>query len=227
MKQLLSILVLFALSGCGGFRGGIESVPYVGEAVPPESASPRTALREIPLSGMTVAVSLNNRLQTYQYQVMLYVIPTYLNFRDEFQHQDTENLELTLQITAHDSSVTIDSRQLVLAVDGKELRPTAVWVNNRERERQVIDAYVAARRQAPSDQPPSLPHVAEWRDAVTTPVMVRSHEKSPRFIVVFPLQLVPPQREFSLNFNPAIVEPVGSDRPLLRFLPQRWSEGYS
>lgn len=78
------LLALLLLSGCGGFRGGIESVPYVGEAVPLGSASLRTRLREIPLSGMTVAVSLNNRLQTYQYEVMLYVIPTYLNFWDEF-----------------------------------------------------------------------------------------------------------------------------------------------
>ena len=227
MRFYAYLLALLLLSGCGGFRGGIESVPYVGEAVPLGSASLRTALREIPLSGMTVAVSLNNGLQTYQYEVMLYVIPTYLNFRDEFQHRDAKNLELTLQITAHNSGVTIDPRQLVLAVDGKELRPTAIWVNNREQERQVIDTYVAARQQAPSDHPPPVPRAAEWRTRVTAPAMVLPHEKSPRFIVVLPLQLVPPQRELSLNVNPAIVEPAGSDHSLIRFMPQRWSEGYS
>ena len=153
--------------------------------------------------------------------------PPNLNFWNEFQHRDAESLELTLQVITHDAGVTIDPRQLVLSVDGQELRPSAVWINNRERERQVIDAHVTARRQASSNQPPSIPRAAEWRDAVTAPVTIRSKEKSPRFIVAFPLQLLPPQREFSLNVNPAIVEPAGSDRPLLRFLPQRWSEGYS
>lgn len=123
--------------------------------------------------------------------------------------------------------MTIDLRQLVLTMDGQTLRPSAVWINNRERERQVIDTYVAARRQAPSDHPPPVPRAAEWHDRVTAPVMVLPHEKSPRFIVVLPLQLIPPQREFSLNVNPAIVEPAGSDHPLIRFMPQRWSEGYS
>ena len=76
MKRLLSILVVFALSGCGGFRGGIESVPCREACLPHESTEHRAPLHEIALPGVTLSVSLNNRLRTYQYEVMLYVIPT-------------------------------------------------------------------------------------------------------------------------------------------------------
>jgi hypothetical protein len=220
-------LVLLLLSGCGGFRGGIESVPYAGDVEPQQTSSNRSWPHEVTLPGLTVHLSLNNTVRTYQYEVMLYVIPTYLNFLDEFQHRGAEDVELTLQITAHGSDVTIDPRQLVLTVDDKDFRPTAVWANNLERERQVIDAYVKARRQTPPDQPPLIPHSSEWRDAITAPVMVRPGENSPRFIITFPAPLPSPKQTLSLNLNSAIGESMPSDKPLIRFKPMRWSEGYS
>jgi hypothetical protein len=221
------VFLLFLLSGCGGFRGGIESVPYVGDLEPQQTSTSHTWQHEITLSGLTLHLSLNNTIRTYQYEVMLYVVPTYLNFWDEFQHRDAENVELTLQITARDSGVTIDPRQLVFTVDGTELHPTSVWVNNLKRERQIIDAFVKARRQAPPDQPISIPRSSEWRDAVTAPVTIRPGEKSPQFIVKFPTPLPSPERALSLNLSPAISEPILSDKSLIRFKPLRWSEGYS
>lgn len=213
----------------GGFRGGIESVPYAGDIEPQQTSTNRTWPHEIILPGLTAHLSLNNTIRTYQYEVMLYVLPTYLNFSDEFQHRDAESLELTLQITAHNSGVTIDPRRLILAVDDKEFRPTAVWVNNLQRERQVIDAYVTARRQASPDQSLPIPRSSEWRDAVTALVTIRPGEKSPRFVVTFsaPLPSPSPDRALSLNLIPAISEPILFDKSLIRFKPLRWSEGYS
>jgi hypothetical protein len=221
------VLLLFLLSGCGGFRGGIESVPYVRDLAPQQTSTSRTWQHEITLPGLTLHLSLNNTIQTYQYEVMLYVIPTYLNFRDEFQHRDAESVELTLQITAQGSDVTIDPRQLLLTVDDKLFRPTAVWVNNLQREHQVIDAYVTARRQAPPDQSLPIPSSSEWRDAVTASVTIGPGEKSPRFVVTFPAPLPSPERALSLNLSPAISEPILFDKLHIRFKPRRWSEGYS
>jgi hypothetical protein len=227
MGSFVFVLVLLLFSGCGGFRGGIESVPYARDVEPQRTSTNRSWPHEVTLPGLTMHLSLNNRVRSYQYEVMLYVIPTYLNFRDEFQHRDAGSVELTLQITAHDSAVTIDPRQLVLTVDGKDFRPTAVWVNNLGRERQVIDAYVKARHQASPDQQPLVPRSSEWRDAVTAPVMVHPGEDSPRFIVTFPAPLPSPERTLSLNMSSAISESTPSDKPLIRFKPMRWSEGYS
>jgi hypothetical protein len=227
MGSFAYVLVLLLLSGCGGFRGGIESVPYVDENKPHQISAQRSWLHEIILPGFTVHLSLNNTVRTYQYEVMLYIIPTYVNLWDEFQHQDAEALELTLQITAHDLDLTIDARQLILTLDDKKFRPTAVWVHNQERERRVIEAYVKARHQSPADHPLPIPHSSEWRDAVMAPVTVRRGEESPRFLVTFPVPLPSPERTLSLDLTPASAESPRSGFPLIRFKLMRWSEGYS
>jgi hypothetical protein len=226
MRPLVHLLLLLTLAGCGGFRGGIESVPYVGEQEPQEVAY-RPWPHEITLPGLSVRLSLNNTLRTYQYEVMLFIVPTYLNFWDEFQHRDAESLELALQFIAHESGVTIDPLQFVLTVDDKEFRPTGVWVNNLERERQAIDAYVKARREAPADQPPPIPRSSDWRDAVTTPVTMRPGEQSPRLLVTFPVPLPSPEKTLSLDLTPALGASMRSVKPVIRFKPMRWSEGYS
>jgi hypothetical protein len=227
MGSFAYVLVLLLLSGCGGFRGGIESVPYIDESESQQIRAHHSWPHEIILPGFTVHLSLNNTVRTYQYEVMLYIIPTYVNLWDEFQHRDVETLELALQITAHDSDVTIDSRQLLLTVDDEEFRPTAVWVNNQERERRIIDAYVKARHQSPTDHPPPIPRSSAWRDAITAPATVRRGEKSPRFLVTFSVPRPSPERTLSLDLTPAIAEPASSGLPLIRFKAMRWSEGYS
>lgn len=126
MGSFVFTLILLLVSGCGGFRGGIQSVPYAGDVDLQQIATSRSLPHKVTLPGLTAYLSLNNTVRTYQYEVMLYFIPTYLNFRDEFQQRDAENLELSLQITAHDSGVTIDLQQLSLTVDGREFRLAAV-----------------------------------------------------------------------------------------------------
>jgi hypothetical protein len=227
MRSLVSLFLLLLLPGCGGFRGGIESVPYVGEQEPQETSSRRPTPHEITLPGLTARLSLNNTVRTYQYEVMLYLIPTYLNFWDEFQHRDAASLELSLELTALESGVTIDPLQLVLTVDGKEFRPTEVWVNNLDRERQALDAYVTARRQAPANKPPPFPSSSEWRDAVTAPVKLRPGEKSPRLLVMFPVPLPSPKSTLSLDLGPALGTTMFPGKPVIRFKSMRWSEGYS
>ncbi|WP_455377213.1 hypothetical protein [Petrachloros mirabilis] len=227
MNVLLVLAMLFLLSGCGGFRGGIESVPYVGENPPEETDSRSTWFHEINLPGITLSLSLNNKLRTYQYELMLFFIPTYLNFWNEFQDRDAETPELSFYLIAHELDLKLDPWRLVITVDGKEFRPTGVWVNNNERERQVLDAYIKARRQSPGDRPPPIPRSSEWRDAVTIPVMMKPGETSPRFIITFPIPLPSPERALSLDLTGALEAPMISERPVIRFKPTRWSEGYS
>ncbi|HKY70699.1 MAG TPA: hypothetical protein VJL88_02165 [Nitrospira sp.] len=227
MKHCSYILMLILLSGCGGFRGGIESSPYVEGQEPQESRTGPPWSHELTFSDLTVELSLNNRVRTYQYEVMLFVIPTYLNFWEEFQHRDADALELTVRVTAHGSTVTLDPRHLRLTVEQEEFRPTGVWMNNLERERQVIDTYVDALKQASADRPPAIPRSSEWRDPVMGPVTIHPGEKSPRFIVTFPVPLPSPERPLSLDLNPAISDTQHSNKPLIRFKSVRWSEGYS
>jgi hypothetical protein len=215
------------LSGCGGFRGGIESVPYVGTAALQETTAHPAWPHEVTLPDLTLRLSLNNAVQTYQYEVMLFIIPTYLNFWDEFRNRNAEALELTVQVSARNAAVTFDPRQLILTVDGKEVQPRGVWVNNRERERQVIDDFVKANRQALPNQLPVTPHASEWRDVVTDPVALRPMDQSPRYIVIFPLPLLSPERDLALDINRALLEPRRATIPPIHFKSMPWSEGYS
>jgi hypothetical protein len=227
MRWYFPLLTLLLLSGCGGFRGGIESVPYVGTTGPQESAAHPAWPHEVTLPDVTLRLSLNNAIQTYQYEVMLYVIPTYLNFWDEFRNRNAESLELMVQVTARDMPVTFDPRQLLLTVGGKEVQPKGVWVNNRERERQVIEDFVKARRQALPNHTPVTPRASEWRDAATDPAALRPMEQSPRYIVIFPLPLVSPEEDLALDINRALLEPRHSQIPPIHFKSMPWSEGYS
>jgi hypothetical protein len=227
VRLLSSAILLILLSGCGGFRGGIESVPYVGTALPQVSTAHPAWPYEVTLPDLTLRLSLNNAVQTYQYEVTLYVIPIYLNFWDEFRSRHAESLELSLQVTARGGPVTFDPRQLTLTVDGKEIQPKGVWVNNRERERRVIDDFVKARRQAPPNQSPATPHASEWRDEVTDAAALGPLDESPRYIVIFPLPLLSPEKDLTLDINRALLEPKRSPIPAIHFKSMSWSEGYS
>ena len=227
MRYPAYALVMVLLPGCGGFRGGIESVPYIVGQEPPESSAHHRLPHEVRFAELTLHLSLNNAVRTYQYEVMLFVIPTYLNLWDTFERQDAEHFEITLQVTAHDSAVVVDPQHIVLTVEDEEVRPVGVWVNNLERERQVIETYVSARRRAPADHPPAVPRSSEWRDAVTAPEMVGPGGPSPRFIVTFPGSLPSPERTLSLDLSRSILAPTLPEKPLIRFKALRWSEGYS
>ena len=123
--------------------------------------------------------------------------------------------------------MTVDPRQLILTVDDKEFRPVVAWVNNMERERQVIDAYIKTRHQTAPDTPPQPPRSSEWRDAITAPVTIQPGETSSRFIVKFSIPPPSPEQTLSLNLGPSIDESILPNTLHIRFKPMRWSEGYS
>lgn len=227
MKLVPCLILLLLLSGCAGFRGGIESVPYIGTSEPHADAADLPQPHEIVLPEFTIQLALNNTLQTYQFEVMLFAIPTYFNFWNEFRQQHAKTLELSLRIVARDSPVTIDPQKLVLVLDGQAIHPSGVWVNNRERERAVIEAYVKARAQASSDRPAAIPRSNQWRDAVSDAVLIRSGEQSPWLVITFPLPLLSPERDLALSLDRAVVAPSHSLLPRIRFKPMPWNEGYS
>jgi hypothetical protein len=69
MRRYFPLLTLLLLSGCGGFRGGVESVPYVGTHEPQENPSHPTWFHEVVLPDLMLRLWLNNSVQTYQYEV--------------------------------------------------------------------------------------------------------------------------------------------------------------
>ena len=67
-------------TGCAGFRGGWESVAYIGDA-PPSPIEPATSAYErnqrppLSLPGMSLRVSIDNRVRDYDTQVWFFAVP--------------------------------------------------------------------------------------------------------------------------------------------------------
>lgn len=227
MPFMSLLFILLLLSGCGGFRGGIESVPSISETTIQGELSRPSWGHDIELSDFSLTLSLNNAVQTYQYEVMLFFIPTYFNFAENFRNRQADSLELTLQLTPGDSSITFDPRHLRLIVEGHEVRPSQVWVNNREKERQAFEAYAKARGQTPSNQALPFPQASAWRETIADAITVRPGDKSPLLYMAFPLPLLSPETGLVLDLSQSIIGPARNPVALIRFKPVCWSEGYS
>ncbi len=116
-------LSLLIVSGCAGFRGGVFSAPYIGEQEPdikePSTTYERRELQKLQLPGVKLEVSLNNLKRTYDYKVILYVIPTDVDLGDKPQNADERFLEVELVITPTVGGFVFDPRKAIVSIDGK------------------------------------------------------------------------------------------------------------
>lgn len=121
---LLSILIV---SGCAGFRGGTFSVPYVGEHEPgtkaPSTPYERGQLQKLQLPGLNIEISLNNLKRTYDYTVVLFVVPTSVKLGDYPQNATERPLEVELKITPTVRGFEFDPRNAIVNIDEKSFKP--------------------------------------------------------------------------------------------------------
>lgn len=115
------LLICLFLSACAGFRGGEFSAPYVGDAdsaiEPPSTPYERGQLEKLELPGLRLDVSLKNRIRTYDYGVMLFVIPMYVDFSDG--RGAGERLRVALGITPTLPGYRFDPSRVSISVDGR------------------------------------------------------------------------------------------------------------
>ena len=74
------VLACSLFVGCAGYRGGWESVAYIGDAPPAASGEPLALdqvrkLGELSVSGLKLRVTIDNQLRTYDTQVYLFILP--------------------------------------------------------------------------------------------------------------------------------------------------------
>lgn len=74
------VLPLLVLAACAGYRGGWESVAYVGPTPPAQSVNaggdaPAALRHPLVLPGLQLEVSLDNKLRTHDNQVYLIALP--------------------------------------------------------------------------------------------------------------------------------------------------------
>lgn len=119
---LLALTVLVA-SGCAGFRGGVFSAPYAGDHEPdmkaPSTPYERWQRQTLQFPGVKLEVSLNNLRQAYNYEVMLFVIPTHLELGDGQKGPIERPLEVSLTIIPSVQGFTFDPRKVRVSIDGR------------------------------------------------------------------------------------------------------------
>ena len=104
MRSSLTVVACCCLvAACAGYRGGWQSLPYVGADPPrfPETTSPSQAQQqaELALPGLNLGVNLNNQLRTYDTQVYLFAVPLGFDPRNVYQQEAKPGItRLTLKV---------------------------------------------------------------------------------------------------------------------------------
>lgn len=222
MRYLISLstVIIFGhlgLAGCAGYRGGWESLPYIDEP-PPSPARYRTPFEamkrsELVLPGLTLSVSINNQLRTYETEVYLYVLPLSVDTRDvPTQNVDPGKTRVTLRISHHDGDIVFRPRLARLGigdewVSGDGGFEFGMWDQSATRVRSGgVWGY----------RPTEDSLVLTKRDA--------AYVLSIDFLVPVP---APESRAIALDLSQALQAPGRPAIPLIRFLPVRWKEGYT
>lgn len=209
---------LALLSACAGYRGGWESLPYIG-ALPPAAGLNVTAdearlRRELVLPGLRLRVNLNNAVRTHDTQVYAGVLPLGLDPRAvPLQPAQPGLTQLTLSVWPQGGrSFVLRYPQARLRVGGRTVAAQAasVW-GQWDAAGEPVE-----RGGRYADRPLSSDHVLEARD--------RPHVLT----LSFPIERPSPQDgDIALELGEALSHPGTPAIPRIQFQPSRWTEGYN
>lgn len=211
------LLLAAALAGCAGYRGGWDSVPYVGDT-PPVLEPARTAFearqrRELALPGLRLGVDLNNQTRTHDTQVMLVAVPVSVDPRTvPVQPAQPGRTRVSLLLSPLAGPVTVRPKQARLSVGGRV--STAAGGNQFgmwDAQGRLVDSGGRWEHRPLGEEATFAPRDRAWvlnlDFAVTTPS--------------------PESRDVVLDLSQAVVVPGQPALPPIRFTPVRWKEGYT
>ena len=212
------LMGLLLVAGCAGFRGGVESLAYLGDSPPELPADPlplnelrgRAALR---VPGAQLQVTIDNRLRTYDTQVYLYALPLSIDPRNVYaQNNAPGKTRVFVNITPSDPSFVFEPWRAVLRVAGKTYRGSAgfdfgMWDADGKRV-----AKGGQWQHRPVHEPFALAEAG------------RRYYLSIDFDTPTPS---PESREISLDLADALRSSLHPALPPIRFAPVRWKEGYT
>ena len=214
----MAILACLWLVGCAGYRGGLESLAYLGDLPPdlPTQALPLNELRSraaLRVPGLELQVMIDNRLRTYDTQIYLYTLPLSIDPRNVYtQNNAPGKTRVFVNVTPSDPSCVFEPRRAVLRVADKTYRGSAgfdfgMWDADGKRV-----AKGGQWQHRPVHEPFALAEPG------------RRHYLSIDFDTPTPS---PESREISLDLADALRSSLHPVLPPIRFAPVRWKEGYT
>lgn len=227
-QLLLGVVILAALAGCGGFRGGYLSAPYLGDGPPdipiPETRYEFSRVQSIEFPDLKLDLALNNALQTYDFQVFLFIVPGYVNLKER-RREAGDALQVSLHATPSRVGFAFDPRHVVMTIDGQAYRPKVVWLDDGVKRRQAW--YDFAQQSRFGAARPPVPTSEQWRTSVDAPMDLSRPHTTYEFTLLFDAPVPAPDQVMTLDLSTALETPARSPVPLIRFRKLRWKEGYS
>jgi len=209
--RIFAAAIFFSLFSCAGYRGGWESIPYVGSPPPTPSVTRTNYERgerlKLALPGLSLSVLLNNQSLDSDTQIYAYVIP--VPGPSAGKPSDTsKKAKVTLFITPREEGYVFRPLLATLSVGGQTTS--------------ALGGYTDAKFIGFKDG--VAVHADPQRIADEAPL---STGKSYIFDVEFPLPVPSPQApDVALDLSRALQAPGQPTIPLIRFLPVRWGNWY-
>ena len=216
-RRALVTACCLLLVACAGYRGGWESLPYVGAAppTPPRYRTPFEAQKrsELVLPGLTLGVSIDNQVQSYDAQVYLYVVPWSVDPTDlRIRQEEPGRTRVRLRVLARQGSFVFRPQLATLRVGATTVPGIAGFEFGQwdESGNPAASGGQWAYRRVPD----------EYALSVAGETYYLSIE--------FPVPVPPPESpDIALDLSRALQAPGTQAIPEIRFLPVRWREGYT
>ena len=211
------VVACAALAACAGFRGGWESVPYVGDTAPtmPEARTAYEARQrsELALPGVTLGVGIDNQTRTYDTQVYLFVLPLSIDPRTvRTRPVEPGRTRITVRVTGTAGDFVFRPQRARLVVAGRSVSATGGF---------EFGMWDAGGKRVASG--------GAWGDRpVPTELALADAARGYLLSIDFPVPTPDPQSTgIALDLSDALVAPGRPALPLIRFQPARWEEGYT
>lgn len=215
-----SLGAALGLAACAGYRGGWESVAYIG--TPPDwirsdDANAPSRPNPLDLPGLQLQVRLDNQLRTRDTQVMLFAVPIAVDPRDVFvQNHQPGKTRVFVSVRVDETGFVFRPTLAVLSVAGRRVSGEAGFDFAR------WDAQ--GRRLEPGDTT-----AGQWLhrpvgEAFALDEQYRRYLLSIDFLLPAPSPQTP---DIELDLSQALKSPTQPALPPIRFAPVRWREGYT
>jgi hypothetical protein len=208
---MFAAAICFTLSSCAGYRGGWESIPYIGSQPPTPSVSrtnyERGERQKLALPGLSLSVMLNNQSIDSDTQVYAYVVPV-PGYSVDTPSDAPKKAQVTLFIKPGEEGFVFRPLLTTLSVGGRSASGLGGYTT-----KQLL-RFEGGK--AVWDDPKRI--------ADEFPL---SSGKFYALYVEFPLPAPSPQApDVSLDLSKALQAPGQPAIPLIRFLPVRWGNWY-
>lgn len=215
LRCCVLVLLCLNLTACAGFRAGVESIAYIGSAdqLPPKPGPSFQSRHNLDWNDVQLSVELNNKLQTRDHTVMLFVVPTTIDPFDKFiGAKDTNKLVAYVEMKSMNSKLLFDPAQARFLINGQPHAP----VKASEYARWTDDGQVN-----------NVTGKWGYRDVPAARVLQDPlHNYS--FRIEFDLERPSPREEnFQLDLSKALQSPNGEPGPVVKFKAVPWKQGYT